>query len=257
MAKGDHIYVDLNELPTAYHHGIDCGDGTVIHYQGKFNYKIINKVRKEEFAKGKKIYVKEYGKCDAPEIVISRAESRLYEKSYNLYDNNCEHFAHWCKTGEHRSEQVCVANARLGASTVGIGTRIATKVATKAVTYTAKKSLNPIAKTLVNVGLKKAPSGAGRIAGGVASIGGLVVGVATDMVVEKMYEDNEYLPQDERQARENARQAGQVGSLVGGFAGAAAAAMIGGSTAVAAAVAAPAVLGIVAALGAYHWLRED
>jgi hypothetical protein len=31
---------------------------------------------------------------------------RLGEQNYNLLFNNCEHFAHWCKTGRHRSSQV-------------------------------------------------------------------------------------------------------------------------------------------------------
>jgi hypothetical protein len=31
---------------------------------------------------------------------------RLGEQNYNLLFNNCEHFAHWCKTGRHRSAQV-------------------------------------------------------------------------------------------------------------------------------------------------------
>jgi hypothetical protein len=30
----------------------------------------------------------------------------LGEQNYNLLFNNCEHFAHWCKTGRHRSNQV-------------------------------------------------------------------------------------------------------------------------------------------------------
>ena len=32
--------------------------------------------------------------------------SRIGEQRYNLLFNNCEHFATWCKTGRHRSEQV-------------------------------------------------------------------------------------------------------------------------------------------------------
>ena len=32
--------------------------------------------------------------------------SRIGEQRYNLLYNNCEHFATWCKTGRHRSEQV-------------------------------------------------------------------------------------------------------------------------------------------------------
>jgi hypothetical protein len=39
-------------------------------------------------------------------VTLRRAMSRLGEHNYNLLFNNCEHFAHWCKTGRHRSEQV-------------------------------------------------------------------------------------------------------------------------------------------------------
>jgi hypothetical protein len=37
---------------------------------------------------------------------IERAFSRLGEKGYDFTTNNCDHFATWCKTGEHRSLQV-------------------------------------------------------------------------------------------------------------------------------------------------------
>ncbi len=42
----------------------------------------------------------------SPEETIERAKSRLGESSYNLIDNNCEHFAIWCKTGIQESYQV-------------------------------------------------------------------------------------------------------------------------------------------------------
>ena len=47
--------------------------------------------------------------------------SRLGEQRYNLLFNNCEHFAHWCKTGRHRSSQVedFLANGSLGAISLG------------------------------------------------------------------------------------------------------------------------------------------
>jgi hypothetical protein len=32
--------------------------------------------------------------------------SRLGESGYNLFGNNCEHFATWCKTGQWESQQV-------------------------------------------------------------------------------------------------------------------------------------------------------
>ena len=41
-----------------------------------------------------------------PEETVARAKSRLGEKSYNFFTNNCEHFAIWCKTGVSESLQV-------------------------------------------------------------------------------------------------------------------------------------------------------
>jgi len=44
-------------------------------------------------------------KIAEPDEVIERARSRVGEKKYSLLTNNCEHFAVWCKTGLHESEQ--------------------------------------------------------------------------------------------------------------------------------------------------------
>ena len=41
-----------------------------------------------------------------PEETVARARSRLGETHYNLFTNNCEHFAIWCKTGVSESLQV-------------------------------------------------------------------------------------------------------------------------------------------------------
>lgn len=260
MAKGDHIYVSLwtNGNPFT-HHGIDCGDGTVIHYDGQR----ICIISKTAFAQGKTIHVKEYGKCDADEIVVQRAKSRLGEDKYWPTSNNCEHFASYCKTGKHKSEQVNrVAAAGGGAvagGAVGWGTKFATETALKAAVETAKNSVDPISKVLINVGIKQAPRAAvaGRVAGGIAGVGGLVSGVATDLVVGKILEDDENLSEHEREARKNGRDVGKLGAIAGGLAGSAAAAMVGGSAAIAVGVAAPAVLGIGAALGVYHLAKEN
>lgn len=40
------------------------------------------------------------------EETIKRAESKLGEREYNLFLNNCEHFAIWCKTGLSQSHQI-------------------------------------------------------------------------------------------------------------------------------------------------------
>ncbi|MDD2402031.1 MAG: lecithin retinol acyltransferase family protein [Clostridia bacterium] len=45
-------------------------------------------------------------KIYSPEETVQRAESRLYEEEYNLFTNNCEHFAIWCKTGISKSYQI-------------------------------------------------------------------------------------------------------------------------------------------------------
>ena len=42
----------------------------------------------------------------SPAETIRRAKSRLGEREYNLFLNNCEHFAFWCKTGIKESRQV-------------------------------------------------------------------------------------------------------------------------------------------------------
>jgi len=54
---------------------------------------------------------------DANEVV-QRAISKLGEGDYNLFTNNCEHFATWCKTGTPCSSQVNSFILRAGASAV-------------------------------------------------------------------------------------------------------------------------------------------
>ncbi|MEG3440309.1 lecithin retinol acyltransferase family protein [Pannus brasiliensis CCIBt3594] len=110
MAKGDQIYVyrEFLNLQGAYeHHGIDCGDGSVIHYRKPSE--IIERTSLETFARGGMIYTREYspsGYQFIADVVVRRAESRLGEQKYNLLFNNCEHFATWCKTGISDSRQI-------------------------------------------------------------------------------------------------------------------------------------------------------
>jgi hypothetical protein len=109
MAKGDQIYVIrefLNIQGVYEHHGIDCGDGSVIHWR-----KHTDTIERTSWATfvydaKSKVYVKRYRICFTPDVVVRRAESRLGERHYNLLFNNCEHFATWCKTGVSESEQV-------------------------------------------------------------------------------------------------------------------------------------------------------
>lgn len=109
MALGDQIYVwrNFTNLEGVYkHHGIDVGDGSVIHYRKPSE--IIEQTSWDTFSRGNSVYVREYpqGFCFIPDVVVKRAFSRLGENKYNLLFNNCEHFATWCKTGVSESQQV-------------------------------------------------------------------------------------------------------------------------------------------------------
>ena len=54
------------------------------------------------------IYLHHYDKipCFTNEETLQRAFSQLGKRGYSLLGNNCEHWARWCRTGEHYSEQI-------------------------------------------------------------------------------------------------------------------------------------------------------
>ena len=130
MARGDHISVWRFGYT---HHGIDVGDGTVIHLAGDGRGKREASVRRSslaEFAKGSRIRVHPYGSARFdPDITVTRAESRLGAAGYHLLTNNCEHFAYWCVTGQLVSAQVGVggsATGSIGLSSLGGAATIST-----------------------------------------------------------------------------------------------------------------------------------
>lgn len=109
MARGDQLYVmrPLMGMDGAYeHHGIDCGDGTVIHYYKGGEVPTITRTSYATFARGNPVFTKSYSVSYVPDVVIERAESRLGECRYDLLSNNCEHFANWCKVGRNESKQL-------------------------------------------------------------------------------------------------------------------------------------------------------
>jgi hypothetical protein len=112
--KGDHIRV--NRL-LYYHHGIYVSDSEVIHFNthghgdGLLGDATVIVSTLKEFLEFGRCEVRIYGwslfeKTFPPEIVVERARSRIGESGYNIVFNNCEHFAHWCKTGIKRSSQI-------------------------------------------------------------------------------------------------------------------------------------------------------
>lgn len=135
MGRGDHIFCFRTLKYT--HHGIDCGDGTAIHFSGeplsKSNAEIC-KATLDEFADGDEIFVVKYERQDylarksgslvavkiplPREQVVAHAYSRLGESGYHLFENNCEHFAVWCKTGIPECKQF-IEVGRLAGGTFG------------------------------------------------------------------------------------------------------------------------------------------
>ncbi|MEB3266141.1 MAG: lecithin retinol acyltransferase family protein [Cyanobacteriota bacterium] len=104
MAAADHLQAP-RQHGLFKHHGIDLGDGTVAHY---LEGRQILRSPCQEFSRGQPISAVVYpeGGCSPVGVTLRRAMGRLGEQRYNLLFNNCEHFAHWCKTGRHRSAQV-------------------------------------------------------------------------------------------------------------------------------------------------------
>ena len=100
------------------HHGIDLGDGTVAHY---LEGEEILRSTLAEFCRGESPQVVEHTEADPAGRTLRRAMSRIGEQRYNLLFNNCEHFAVWCKTGQHRSGQVerALGSGALGALAFG------------------------------------------------------------------------------------------------------------------------------------------
>ena len=117
MAAADHL-----EVPRQHglfnHHGIDLGDGTVAHY---LEGREILRSPLEEFSQGQPLKVISHVEASPVGVTLRRAMGRLGEQDYNLLFNNCEHFAVWCKTGQHRSGQVerALGSGALGALAMG------------------------------------------------------------------------------------------------------------------------------------------
>jgi hypothetical protein len=110
---GDVIWADRMGQGKPYNHcGIYIGNGRVIHFAAPAGSEIsqenavIHETSFECFKDGCPVQVIDFPNGKPPDETIERAVSRLGEMGYDFTANNCDHFATWCKTGEHRSLQV-------------------------------------------------------------------------------------------------------------------------------------------------------
>ena len=117
MEKGDHICVKhplVGDLIT--HHGIYCGDCTVIHFDGNDKLSGQAKICRASledfchpFSVSEILVFKQCPPSNA-DVVLQRAESYLGKSGYDIFKNNCEHFATFCITNEWKSAQSNLLN---------------------------------------------------------------------------------------------------------------------------------------------------
>jgi hypothetical protein len=115
MACGDRLRVErrLKRLPIRYmHHGIDVGDGTVVHSRpddaGRlFGGGRITRTSLAAFADGSPIDVVTEPPAAFPgEEIVARALGQVGREGYCPVFDNCEHFTTWCATGHWASRQI-------------------------------------------------------------------------------------------------------------------------------------------------------
>lgn len=208
MAKGEHIYVQNSVHGVPFqHHGIDMGDGTVIHLAPASGARVALKDKSDEFAvrrdsledfhRGSEVLVFEHADARSPDTSAEAAEAALGQTGYSLLEGNCEHFATLCATGRWESQQIEMSEA-----TVAALASMATKAAWS-------MSARFGAKTLLRSASKVHP--AAMLADGV-ELATLMAGCRSGLSAEK--------------SRQVARLSGTVaaagiGTLFGGPAGAA------------------------------------
>ena len=214
LRRGDHLRAGY---PRGVHHdGIYYGNGYVIHLTAPAGAgKAGAHVRMDTlavFAGGRPVSVRPYAGAHDPEAIIARAVSRLGRGDYHLIFNNCQHFARWCATGEHVSEQVDSVAATTGTiATPALATSVGINVVGSAGLVTG----------LSGPGIMSGLASYGALVGG-GAVAGLVVlgagpGLVSVAIMNRAMREDGNLPRAER----NARAAGRAGSAAGAVAGSA------------------------------------
>ena len=111
LVPGDHIA--WHQKLAYWHHALitkisrfDPNRMKVIHYTGPDQATGVVREEWHKISREHELYCIDYNASLPADEVLARARSRLGEKKYCLLSNNCEHFARWCKTGLHESDQV-------------------------------------------------------------------------------------------------------------------------------------------------------
>lgn len=100
-----------NSLISYEHHGIAISEDMVIHFafdedKGRIAIKFDPIEGFIKDSKDVEIVKHETPAFTPDEIVIRAVEALDSDEHYNVIQNNCEHFANWCVTGNKRSRQI-------------------------------------------------------------------------------------------------------------------------------------------------------
>ena len=202
-------------------------DDTVVHFTGtpgsKFEAKI-ELTTTAKFADHDKIRVVHYRDRERLPVneTIERAMSKVGQSGYNLFLNNCEHFATWCVTGQRRSGQVDGATGA-GAAASAIGG--ATVLGTAGVS--ALGSVAGVSGAGIMSGL--ATAGSAVLGGAVAGLAvlGAAPGAASSLAMRRVLKDAPGLSEGERSARTVGRHVAPAAAVSAGGAGIAAVSALG------------------------------
>jgi hypothetical protein len=195
------------------HHGIYLGGAKVVHYSGLASGPQSGPVEETDlqaFAAGKGFSVKTYLNSYSQEEIVLRARSRLGESSYNVFNNNCEHFCLWCIVGDHTSAQVdritWIGAPSVG-SIIGLAARGLVAASGPVVGLSGPGVMGGLATAGATVG--------GGVVAGIAVLGAVPGAAMASLVNNTVLADNPTLEIDER----NSRAVGRAASYVGAGAG--------------------------------------
>jgi len=160
MARGDRLEVEhrvVGSTVTYLHHGVDLGDGTVVHarphdFRNPFGGGRVVRTSLAEFAEGRAVRLRnEPSAVFSPDEIADRALTHVGRDGYDLVIDNCEHFATWCATGSRTSRQVDIVMGRVAAGV----SRAAAAISARAAVGTAERvAVRTALGATVRVGLK-------------------------------------------------------------------------------------------------------
>ena len=160
MSRGDRLEVEhtiVGSSVTYLHHGVDLGDGTVVHarphdFRNPFGGGRVVRTTMAEFAQGRAVRVRnDPPAAFPPDEIAARACAHVDRDGYDLVVDNCEHFATWCATGRRASRQVDIVMGRVAAA----ASRAAAAVSARAAAGTAERvAVRTALGATVRVGLR-------------------------------------------------------------------------------------------------------